>query len=151
MGVSIDSPRESGPELTAAELIDFVRNPNKYQALIDCLKSEQDRLDERIAIVGPANEIASLNAHARRLRDEASAELDAAKAVREKAEIALQAAQELSAEADRRLADVMAQETALKAREDAAAAAIAAGNAAKAAFEDKLARLNAGLAALRAS
>lgn len=51
-------------ELTARELAVLIQNPDKFAAMLAEMKAEQERLDTKIALAGPAADIVRLRAEA---------------------------------------------------------------------------------------
>lgn len=177
MGVSIDMTSPSSG-LSADALMDLIANPAKYKATLDELKAEQAKLDAKIALAGPAEQVVDLRnaaVAAHRNAEEKSAMADSAlanaksqaaaivaaaqaksaemiTAAKNSADTAMAAAAKKDAAATAHEAEVFRREMAAKGREGAVGAreiaaqdATIEAQAAKAAYETKLANLAAAL------
>ena len=61
MSLSAEAPKLN---ISAEEMLDLARNPEKYAGLLADLRAEQKRLDDKIALAGPAEQILSLRTDA---------------------------------------------------------------------------------------
>lgn len=137
MSVSVDAGGLAGA-ISAADLIDLIRNPDKAAELLDRLTSIDSGIKSKLAVVGTAEEIPALREAAKLSADAADQALAEANAALEKATAQAKAAaaeieaeakariDAMQAEAEARLADAALAEQAnrersleLDAREDA--------------------------------
>lgn len=87
------------------DFVDFIKNVDKYEARVQALKDENDRLEANIRLTSEVSEIAYTKERTDQLFEQAKKELDAAKItaadVKEKAKTSF----------DKKLADLVARET----------------------------------------